>query len=80
MAKKKQNFTDTVHDAIRRFKKIKDQDASDNEIFTRTINKVILDLFEKNQDDWEKRNSPPEKRSKTCAPEILTQKGTDNTV
>ena len=75
MAKKKQSYSDMVHDSIRRFKKIKDQDPGDNEVFTRTINAVIQELFEKNQDDWEKRNAKPQKRSKTSVPEFRTQNG-----
>ncbi|MCB2141211.1 hypothetical protein KQH27_00720 [bacterium] len=77
MAKKKINYTDLVHDSIRRFKKIREQDPGDNEVFTATINEVIQDLHERNQEDWEKRNTEPKKRSKTYSPEILPQKGTD---
>jgi hypothetical protein len=79
MAKKKQNYTDMVHESIRRFKKIREQDLGDNEVFTLTINEVIQKLFEKNQDDWEERNVEPKKQAKTCVREILTQKGTDKT-
>jgi hypothetical protein len=77
MAKKKQNYTDMVHDSIRRFKKIREQDLGDNEVFISTINEVIQDLFEKNQFDWEERNAEPKKQSKTGVPQILTQKGND---
>jgi hypothetical protein len=77
MAQKKQNYTYLVHDSIRRFKKIKDQDTADNKVFTRTINEVIQKLYEKNQDDWEERNVKPKKQAKTCVREIMTQKGTD---
>jgi hypothetical protein len=40
---------------------------------------VIQKLFEKIQDDWEERNSEPEKRSKKYVSGILTEKGTDKT-
>ena len=77
MAKRNQNYTDMVHDAIDRLERIKDQDHGDNEVFTRTINRMIHKLFGKTQAEWKKRNTKPQKRSKTSVPEIPAQKGTD---
>jgi hypothetical protein len=80
MTKRNQNYTDKLHDSIDRLEKIRDQDAGDNDVFTCTIDAMIEKLFRKTQDEWKKRKSKPKKRSGTRVPEIITQKGTDDTV
>ena len=51
MAKKISNDTYMLHDSIDRLEQIKDQDAGDNEIFTRTIDAMIDKLFKKIQEE-----------------------------
>ena len=75
--KKKQNYTDMLHDSIDRLEKIKDQDPGDNEVFTRTIDAMIGDLFGQIQKEWKKRNARSKKRSNKSVPISLAQKGTD---
>ena len=79
MAKRNQNDANMLHDSIDRLEQIKDQDAGDNEIFTRTIDTMIKELFDLIQREWKKRNAKPKKRSKTYVPDIhtVTQKGND---
>ena len=77
MAKRNQNHLEKLHDAIDKFEQIKDQDAGNNEIFTRTIDAMIRKLFDQIQDEWKKRNAKPKMRSKTWMPENQTQKGND---
>ena len=63
MPKKSMENLHQAHDAVNRFKKHKDQDPGNNEIYTKTVLMTLLELLEKEHEEVRKILEPIKKVS-----------------
>lgn len=64
MAKKNHERLIKIHEALNRFKKIKEQDPGDNEIFTESVNLEMQRLFNEEHKEITRLFEQPKKPNK----------------